>query len=445
MNNLQTVHIVGIGGIGTSAAAKWYVEQGAHVTGSDMHESAITKELQGMGVKISFEHAEKNVKEEVELIIFSPAVPDTNPERQKAAALGIRQLSYPHFLGEVAKKYRTIAVSGTNGKSTTTAMIAKILIDAGYDPLVFLGTKSPDLSHGNLHNGKGVWAVIEACEYREGMNNIQPNIAVLTNIEADHLDYYRDLDHIKKSFEKWISAVHPFDGAVLVNADDEHAKGFIHDHVQSFTFDHRTVAEGIQSFIANHCREEMDESIPLQLSVPGAYNASNAAAACAAARIAGISRDVIKESLAGFKGTWRRMEHIGSWNHAEVYSDYAHHPTAVKGAIAGMKELHTDKKIAVVFEPHQHARTEELFDDFAAAFDDADALVMAKIYRVEGRTSNDEVTSEKLADVISARGGVQAVYAADYDAVQEHLKKIDADIIIFMGAGTIDDLARKLV
>ena len=447
MIDAKKVHIIGIGGIGTSAAAKMFLHRGAMVTGTDMTESDIIDDLRAMNAEIHIGHDAQYIDDDTDLVLFSPAIPDTNPERAKAAEKGVRQLSYPQFLGELANRYKTIAVSGTNGKSTTTAMIAKILIDAGYDPLVFLGTKSPDLSDGNFHNGQGVWMVVEACEYREGMNNIRPKIAVITNIEEDHLDYYRDLDHIKSSFKKWIDSVHPFDGTVVLNAADNASSDFSGEHIARFDFNHRQVSEGLQSFVAKR-DAEMQEEIPIQLSLPGAFNAANASAAYAAARAAGVPRDVIKSSLKTFKGTWRRFERLGSWMNAEIYSDYAHHPTAVKGSIEAFKEFFHDQKIVVIFEPHQHARTEELFDEFVQSFDDADEVVFAEIYEVAGRTESKQMSSKLLADAVQGRHSDKQIhFTENYEQLQRKLEQIitDDDIVVFMGAGTIDGFARKLI
>ncbi len=448
MIHVNRVHIVGIGGIGASAMAKWFLLQGAVVSGSDRTSTDITRELADLGTTIYEGHEAGHVPEGTELILYSPAVSQDNPERAIGTTRGIPQLSYPEFLGELSKERKTIAISGTNGKSTTTAMIAKILIDAGYDPVVFLGTKSRDLSHGNFHNGQGVWMVVEACEYREHMKHIVPHIAIITNIEADHLDYYRDVNHIREAFQSWIDTIKPFTGYVVLNAGDSQSMQLNRADAVHFSADHGHIAHGLQSFTAIIKEDERTMNIPLKLSLPGDFNAQNAAAACAVAKLARVPDAQIKQSLAAFKGTWRRFEHVGAWRGAEVYSDYAHHPTAIRGTIMGAREYFGDHRIIVLFEPHQHSRTKELFNDFVDAFQGADHIVLNEIYRVAGRTEDDHVSSQDLVTAIKEKyPDLSVEYTADHMAAKSALERTvqAGDVIIVMGAGTIDEVARALV
>lgn len=448
MIHVNRVHIVGIGGIGASAMAKWYLLQGAVVSGSDRSSTDITQELSDLGATIYVGHEAAHVPEGTELILYSPAVPADNPERALGTERGIPQLSYPEFLGELSKERKTIAISGTNGKSTTTAMIAKILIDAGYDPTVFLGTKSKDLLHGNFHHGHGVWMVVEACEYREHMKNIHPHIAVITNIEADHLDYYRDVNHIRDAFQQWIDTVKPFEGYVVLNGVDAKSREITHKDAVYFEAEHAHSAHGLQSFTASIKEEGRASQVALSLSLPGGFNAQNAAAACAAAKLARIPEAQIKQSLAAFKGTWRRFEHVGLWQGADVYSDYAHHPTAIRGTIQGAREYFGARRVIVLFEPHQHSRTKELFSDFVDAFQGADHVILNEIYRVAGRTEDDHVSSQDLVAAIKEKHpDISVEYTADHEAAKAALGRVvkEGDVILVMGAGTIDEVARQLV
>lgn len=452
MIHVNRVHIVGIGGIGASAMAKWYLLQGAVVSGSDRTATPITQELADLGATIYEGHEAGHVPEGTELILYSPAVPLENPERARGTELGIPQLSYPEFLGELSKERKTIAISGTNGKSTTTAMIAKILIDAGYDPVVFLGTKSRDLSHGNFHNGQGVWMVVEACEYREHMKHIAPHIAVITNIEADHLDYYRDVDHIRTAFQEWVDTIKPFSGYVVLNANDAQSQKVTHKDSAHFAAEHARVAHGLQSFTVKMTGEAAvaipSGGLSVQIPLPGEFNAQNAAAAATAATLARVPAAQIKQSLAEFKGTWRRFEHVGTWHEADMYSDYAHHPSAIRGTVAAAKEYFTGRRLVVLFEPHQHSRTKELFNDFVDAFEGADEVILNEIYRVAGRTEDDHVSSKDLVEAIHQKHPtIHVQYAADHADATAKLESLvrKGDIVIVMGAGTIDDVARKLV
>jgi UDP-N-acetylmuramate--alanine ligase len=421
MINAKKVHIIGIGGIGTSAIARYFLASGATVSGSDMHLSDLTKALMKEGALIKVGHFADNIPSDCDLVVFSTAVPATNVERVAAEGRGLIMTSYPDFLGELAKTKKTIAVSGTNGKSTTTAMIAKILIDAGMDPLVILGTQSPDLNHGNLHMGSGEWFVVEACEHMGNMLKIVPDIAVVTNIEEDHLDYYNDLYDIRDHFSRWAkSAKH----LVILNENDTQSK-----------------------MLAIH-KPVLFSQVDFDVGVPGAFNRANAAAAQQVARVAGASDEIIEVALKAFSGTWRRFERVGEWKGADIYSDYAHHPTSVRGTIAAFKEKYPDRRLVICFEPHQFSRTEELFDDFVTSFKGTDLLIISEVYEVEGRNESQGVTSKDLVREIKEGGeSGQVMHAEDLEKaeglIREHVEK--GDIIVIMGAGDIDLIARKLV
>ncbi len=438
MMDAKYVHIVGIGGIGTSAIAKWWVANGATVSGSDLTQSPITDELIAAGVTVKIGHFTENLPREADLLIYSSAIPATNPERQAAEELGITETSYPEFLGELAKEKKTIAITGTNGKSTTTAMIAKILIDADYDPTVILGTKSPDLGGTNLRIGKSDWLVVEACEHMANMLHIVPNIGVITNIEEDHLDFYRDIDHIKTSFKKWVDQMGVC-GKVVLNGNDKNSMQLDITDPAVFHVGERTIDAGTQTFEV--------AGVDITLTIPGAFNAENAAAALTAAHIAGVEDDSALASLKSFKGTWRRFEHVGAWKETEIYSDYAHHPSAVQGSIAAFKEFFPNRQLIVVFQPHQHSRTHELFDEFVESFDQTDHLIVQEIYEVAGRTEEKFESSEDMVAAIQARNTIKSVaYAKDLESAQKQLEELvrPSDIVVAMGAGTVDELARRL-
>ncbi|MBU4315161.1 UDP-N-acetylmuramate--L-alanine ligase [Patescibacteria group bacterium] len=439
MIQAKCVHIIGLGGIGTSAVARYFLSLGAKVSGSDVHTGSIVEDLQKEGVEFRLGHFVENVPRDCDLMIYSRAVPATNVERQTASELGIAELSYPEFLGKLAKTKKTIAVSGTNGKSTTTAMIASIMIRAGLDPTVIVGTQVPGWSEHNLRVGKGEWLVAEACEHMASFLHIQPDIAVVTNIAEDHLDYYKDLKHIQETFQKWVSGVKP-GGACVRNRQDKNSMALTCMKDLSFEVLDRQLESTGQSFTVDQKE--------YHLSIPGEFNAQNAGTAIVTAKYIGVSPEICAEALQDFKGTWRRFEHVGKWQEADIYSDYAHHPDGVKGTIEAFKEAFPNRRLVVVFEPHQKSRTKELFAGFVESFDLADELIIGEIYEVEGRNEGDVVSSEDLVDAIKSRDTVKSVsYGQDYDKIESLLRdsvKAD-DIVVFMGAGTIDNLARKLV
>ncbi|MBU0614414.1 UDP-N-acetylmuramate--L-alanine ligase [Patescibacteria group bacterium] len=438
MNEYKKVHIIGIGGIGTSAVAKFFLLKKAVVSGSDAHPSEITEELESMGAKVFIGHFSENITKDCDLVVYSRAVQEDNVEFVSAKKMGIEIFSYAQFLGKLAEGYKTIAVSGTNGKSTTSAMLAKILIDAGEDPTVILGTKSPDFPHGNLRMGGQEWFVVEACEYMASMLEIKPDFAIITNIEEDHLDYYRDIGHIKETFQKWIDSM-PQGARVIINSRDLVSQSLSIPKKSIFDIEEREIGSGEQHFLV--------AGDPVTLKIPGEFNAMNAAAAMVTAKAIGIPAGKASDSLFGFKGTWRRFELVGEWQDADVFSDYAHHPTAVRGTIDAFKEFFHARRLIVIFEPHQHSRTKELFDDFVESFDSADSLIVSEIYEVVGRSEEKEISSSELVKEISKRKTINDVrFAKDYEEAESFLRDMvqAGDILLFMGAGTIDNLARKL-
>ncbi len=438
MIQAKNVHIIGIGGIGTSAVAKWWKEQGAAVTGSDVHQNELVLELEKMGIDVRLGHFAENVPIECDLTIHSRAVAATNVERQVASERNITDISYPQFLGQLAKNYKTIAVAGTNGKSTTTAMIASILIEAGYDPTVILGTQLPNWELKNLRMGNGEWFVTEACEHMASFLEIHPDYGVITNIEEDHLDFYDDLNQIRETFQIWVDQMK--DGAtVFLNARDKESKLIKANKSRIFDFSNRRIEEGKQ--VVSVVGKEYC------LKIPGEFNAMNLAAAVEVGQVVGIKDDVIEKALCEFKGTWRRFEHVGIWKKADVYSDYAHHPTAIIGSIKAFKEFIPNRRMVVVFEPHQHSRTHELFDAFVESFDEADILILSEVYEVAGRTEEKFETSKDMAEKIKNRKKiVKVLYAENLKKAESHLRDVvkEDDLIVCMGAGAIDELARKI-
>ncbi|PJA46334.1 UDP-N-acetylmuramate--L-alanine ligase [Candidatus Uhrbacteria bacterium CG_4_9_14_3_um_filter_36_7] len=452
-DGIQHAHFVGIGGIGISAAAKFFLDQGITVSGSDVMSSPITDELEKMGVSFFSGHLGENVAAKTNLLIYSPAVPADNPERVFAKEQGIPQMSYPEVLGEISKHYSTIAVCGTNGKSTTTAMIGLILEAAGFDPTVIVGSKVPSFVQGNFRSGKGKYLVVEACEHQANFLHLHPEIVVITNIEEDHLDFYRDIDHIRDSFQQFIDR-RKGKGFVVYNKDDQESQKLIIDN--SISYGHqqgryqyydREVLNGRQW--AEIRDQEQDVSLQkLELIIPGEFNLLNAFAAFTTSLSLGISIEIIQTTLANFSGIWRRCEHVGTWHGAEIISDYGHHPTAIEGTIHALREFFRDKRIIHVFQPHQHARTKLLFNDFVRVLGQADKTIITEIYEVKGRTNEKEpISSYDLVKAIKHQDPEKSiVYTKDLSHTEMALREIvqDNDVVLIQGAGDIDLLARDL-
>ncbi len=452
--DISKVHFVGIGGIGVSAMAKLFLAFGKSVSGSDVVASDFTRDLETRGVKVFSGHSAEYVPNDADLVMYSAAIQESNPERQKAKELGIHELSYPQFLGEMSRQYKTIAVSGTNGKSTTTAMLGLILEAAGLDPTVIVGSLVPGFEMGNLRVGKGKYFVVEACEYRANMLNLEPEMIVLTNIEEDHLDFYRDIDHIRETFQIFVDKVKGR-GLVVRNADDAESQKLVTD--QSVTYGMKNSAiytatgrhteDGKQFAIMSRGEKVLGEFV---LQAPGAFNVMNALAAVSAAIELGVSFEVCAKALGKFGGIWRRFERVGAWHGADVISDYGHHPTAIRETVEAAREFFPGRRIALCFQPHQHSRTEELLDELVEAIQSADAIVVPEIYKVVGRTEKEEkeVSSRDIVERVKKADSLKEIfYAEDLDVAEMKLREIikTGDVLLIQGAGDVDLLARKLV
>ncbi len=459
LEGVSRVHVIGAGGIGISAVAKLLRHDGRTVTGSDLGRSEAVEELERLGVPVARGHAAGNLPADADLVVYSDAVPADNPERAEASRRGLRQLSYFEFVGEYSRTKRTAAVSGTNGKSTTTALLGLLLEAGGLDPTVIVGSKVRSFADRNLRLGGGETFVVEACEYRANMLKTWPQMIVLTNIEEDHLDYYRDLAHIRETFQKFVDKL-PAGGKLVFNADDPVTARELRLPAGAVSYgfaegaDYRcagvTVGGGRQEF------EVAKKGAPLarfSLSVPGRFNVYNALAAIAAASELGVPAAVIQKTVAAFPGIWRRFERVGEFRGAPVYSDYGHHPTALSGTLSAAREFFPGHRIVLCFQPHQHNRTRKLFDEFVASLDGADVAVIAEIFDVAGRESTEDaaVSSKDLVSAVSRRDAGRGVdrpvlYAASpeasFDALQDLVRP--DDIVIVMGAGDIYKVAERL-
>lgn len=420
------IFVVGIGGIGVSGLALLLKARGSEVSGSDLEVSEIISKLQKDGILVAIGHRESNLPKDCELIIYSSAVPEQNPERAAGKARGIPELSYGAALGEFSRDFEVIAVAGTNGKTTTTAMIAKILEEGGLDPTAIVGSLVLDWG-SNSRLGQGPYFVLEADEYRRAFLNFKPKVGVITNIASDHLDYYHDLEDIKSAFAEFASRIKP-GGTLIYNLENENT------------------AETARKFQGGKIGFKREE---LALSLPGKFNQANASAAAAAARTLGIPDGAIKNALKNFRGTWRRFELIGRVGECDIISDYAHHPAGIKVTLEAADAVYRAKKVLVVFQPHQHNRTKMLFRDFVRAFCQSTVhdIILTEIFDVAGREekADQNVSSRDLVKEI-AKCRKNALYCANLAEceiiVSKRLKNYDA--VLFMGAGDIYKIAEKL-
>ena len=446
-----------------SALAKFLISKEKHVTGSDVYDSETIQDLNKKGIHVSIGHDSNHVLDSAEVVIYSSAVPSTNPERIAARERNIPEVSYAQFLGEVSKGFSTIVVTGTHGKSTTTALLGLMLEAAGYDPTVLVGSFVPTFPDKNLRLGKGRFFVVEGCEYQANMLNLHPEMIVLTNIEEDHLDYYRDINHIRDTFQIFADKLIG-KGMMILNADDAESmklkverpitygmqippplqgggEGVV---VQAnYTAVDRVTSKGEQTFAVR--REEMIGR--LKLIIPGAHNVMNAIAATAAAMELGVPFETCARVLETFPGIWRRFERVGTWRNADVISDYGHHPTAVAKTIAAAREFFPDRRIVLCFQPHQHSRTKALFEGFVDALQLADETIVAEIYDVAGRNEEHEMSSRLIVEKIKKENpNAHVMFSENFDAVKSALEQVvrSNDVLIIMGAGDIDCIAREI-
>ncbi|MEK7080300.1 MAG: Mur ligase domain-containing protein [Patescibacteria group bacterium] len=417
------IHFIGIGGIGVSALAQYYLAKGHEISGSDLVASEITEYLEKKGVKIIIGNSAENISQDLDLVVYSPAVKKDNPELIEALKiknyknLKIKIKSYPEALGDLTKEYYTIAIAGAHGKSTTTAMIGLVLTKAGFDPTVIVGTKVKEFGGSNFRMGKSKYLVIEACEYDSSFLHYLPKIIVVTNIDKEHLDYFKTFANVKKAFKNFIAKLPP--------------SGFL-------VFNKRP-----------SMRQKRAAKIKKILKVPGMHNVFNALDALEVARILKIKDEITFQALSEFTGTWRRFEEkelkIENCK-LKIISDYAHHPNEIIATLKAAREKYPKKKIWCIFQPHQYQRTHYLFNDFVKVFRNAkiDKTIITDIYDVAGRETKKisaDVSSKKLVKKIAKKNVIYLPMASLEKFIKENIKS--GEVLIIMGAGDIYKLAEK--
>ncbi|MBA4336774.1 UDP-N-acetylmuramate--L-alanine ligase [bacterium] len=446
MNKNEKIHCIGIGGIGLSGFAQILHEKGTVVSGSDMHESQITDSLKKKGIKIYIGHDESNLKRTVNKVIYSSAIPESNPELIKARRLNIPTVNLSEAIGEFTKKMFTIAICGTHGKTTVTSMSTLAMIAGDKDPTVMVGSNLKELGNSNHRLGKGDYFVVEACEYKRNFLNYSPKIIVITNIEADHLDYYKDLEDYKNAFKEFVGKL-PEDGYLIANIDDEN----VGDILKGYSGNLITFGSGKGNadwVLRGNKIEKAGEFVgELNLSIPGTFNMMNALAAMALGQILHIEREKTIEALNNFKGAWRRFELIGKFNNITLISDYAHHPTEIKSTVGAARERYKGEKICCVFQPHQYNRTKNLLSGFSAAFKDADIVIIPNIYKVrDTQKDTRSISANDLVELIKEHG-VKAYNLKTYKQIKDYLSKNpdNIEVVIIMGAGDIWELGDYLL
>lgn len=420
--DIKKIYFIGIGGIGISAVARMMLLQGKSVSGSESSPGKITEELEELGVKIFTSHDAHNIDADVDTVVYTIAIKDDNTELIEARSRGIDVISYPEMLGKISLKMRTVAISGTHGKTTTTAMVSGVLIDAGISPTVIVGSllkpKDPTEKGSNFIPGTSDIFVVEACEYRRSFLNITPHVLIITNIDTDHLDYYKDLADIQSAFSELANKM-TLDDYIVCDPNDENLK---------------PVLLSTKAKIIDYTKVKRIEG----LQVPGEHNIKNAQAAYSVGEIFNVSDEGIIKSLQSFSGTWRRFEYKGETvKGAKVYDDYGHHPTEIKATLQGARAMFPDKKIVAIFQPHLYSRTKLLFTEFSKCFSDADEVLIMPIYAA--REALDEtITSKQLSDAILAEGKRSSAPQSFSDAEKYLTETFGNDsVLMTVGAGDV--------
>ena len=444
MNRDLSIHLVGIGGIGLSAIAKVLLEEGYRVSGSDLKLSPITDALAELGATIYEGHRPENVGD-AQLVIVSSAIPPDNPEVVEARRRGIPVVKRDWMLGEMTRGRYTIAVAGSHGKTTITAMLAFVLTELGLDPSFIVGGILQNLGT-NAKAGKGEYFVIEADEYDRAFLGLRPNIAVVTNIEMDHPDCYPRVEEMVEAFRKFVNLVP--DGGCIVGCGDEgrvrellEARNWkleagrvvtygLRESVDWRAVDIRPNELGGNDFVALHDGRAVGE---FSLQIPGLHNVQNALAAIAVAHRLGLDLKGVAETLRNFQGTKRRFEVKGEVKGVIVIDDYAHHPTQIRTTLRAARERYPNRTIWAVFQPHTYSRTKALLNDFAASFADADHVVVTDIYPAR----EFDTLGVSAAEIVAHMSHPDARYIADLDEVVAYLlpRLQPGDVLLTLGAG----------
>lgn len=446
------IHFIGIGGISMSGLAEILLGEDFPVSGSDSRESALTRQLEEQGAKIYIGQRASNITDDVELVVYTAAIHPDNPEYACAKEKNIPMLTRAELLGQIMKNYRLpIAVSGTHGKTTTTSMISHILLEAETDPTISVGGILPAI-HGNIRVGQSETFITEACEYTNSFLSFFPKISIILNIDADHLDFFKDLEDIRRSFRRFACLL-PSDGTLIINKDIPDSEEITKDlPCEVITYSLEKEADYCAANIvfdefahaSFDCIRKGENIGRFTLSVPGMHNVSNALSAIALAEKVGIDLETVQTGLLHFGGTDRRFQYKGKVGGVTVIDDYAHHPTEIEATLKTAAN-YPHKTTWCVFQPHTYTRTKALMQEFAQALSLADKVILADIYAAR-ETDNLGISSSDLRDLLIEKG-VDAYYFPTFDEIEAFLLEncIHGDVLITMGAGDVYKIGENLL
>lgn len=446
------VHFIGIGGISMSGLAEILLAAGFTVSGSDARESELTRRLSKQGVRVFCGQRADNIIPGIDLVVYTAAIHEDNEELAAAKKLGIPSMPRAELLGQIMDNYaQSIAVAGTHGKTTTTSMLSQILLEADTDPTITVGGMLPAIG-GNLRVGSSPYFLSEACEYTNSFLHFRPRCSVILNVEAEHLDFFKDLDEIRDSFRRF-AANTSADGATIINGEIPGWEALVKDlpqqtctygfdpsfdfYAAGLSFDERVCAH----FTAMHGNSALFD---VQLRVPGRHNASNALAAIAAASAMGLDAEAIARGLSSFGGVDRRFQFKGRVNGVTVIDDYAHHPTEIRATLDAAAN-YPHKRLVLVFQPHTYSRTKAFLQDFAEVLSQADLIVLTDIYAAREQNTYG-VSSEDLLPLLAANHK-EAYYFPSFAEIEKFLSKkcMNGDLLITMGAGNVAEIGEALL
>jgi UDP-N-acetylmuramate--alanine ligase len=442
-DQIRTIHFVGIGGIGMSGIAEILAESGVSVSGCDLRRSATTDMLESRGIPVSIGHDREHLNG-VDLVVVTAAVKGLNDEVDQARRRGIRILRRAEMLGEIVRGKRAVGVAGTHGKTTTSAMVATVLAEAGLDPTVLIGGMVGNFG-GNAKRGESDLVVVEADEYDRTFHELHPQIAVVTNIEADHLEYYGSFDAIEEAFRVYAEGI-AADGVVIGCIDDPAVAALLDfsskrtlGYGLSETAEIRAVNIGYET---RGSRFEVPGVGYFRLFVPGEHNVRNALAAIAVARALGIEPNTIAQALAKFLGVDRRFQILGEYSGALIVDDYAHHPTEIRATLGAARSGYPNRRVVALFQPHLYSRTRDFAREFAQAMKLADVAIVAPIYAAREKPI-ENISARMIAD---AESGIEFLDRSNSEIYNEMRRRLEPnDIFIAMGAGDVHEIAEMLV
>ena len=446
------IHFIGIGGISMSGLAEILLEEHFTVSGSDAKESDLTRHLEHMGVQIFYGQKAENIIDGIDLVVYTAAISETNPEFARAKEVGLPMLSRAELLGQIMDNYKqSIAVAGTHGKTTTTSMISQILLQAKCDPTISVGgiLKAID---GNLRVGKSDVFITEACEYTNSFLNFRPKYSIILNVEAEHLDFFKDIQDIRHSFHLFAKNTLE-NGAIIINGDIEHYEELVKDLAPAVLTFGRTASSdfypGNITFNEKACATydamfRGEKLMTVSLNVPGMHNVTNSLAAIALAKDLKISDESILAGLSAFGGADRRFQYKGCVDGVTIIDDYAHHPTEIRATLTAA-EKYPHKRLVLVFQPHTYSRTKAFLDDFADVLSMADVVVLADIYAAREKNTIG-ISSKDILTKLEEKG-TECYYFPSFSEIENFLLEncVNGDLLITMGAGDIVNVGESLL